>query len=244
MPADVDRRTPSTEQLDELAKSLEQFVWQDEPSFCTDNLSQEKHRYPGFVRVVEAVRPLRNLNGTEGWPTWLVELIAALIKAFDVLAYSWGWGELLKPEECRAAYIRRCEDKFRATYLQPIQEAANACRANYSVIDCPAFLDDLCEKVPPIEYDLMFLNDDQGRLNPLREAVYRKRRAFLLGESYPTISELGGSSTDFTSDACLGSVLKSVAQKITPLVARAKANSIQTPVTIVDSVGVPPPAHD
>ena len=203
MSPDIDRRRPSLAQLDELAKAVGRFVWHDERSFYPYPSTQEQHRYPGFIGVVEAVQPLRGLEATEGWPAWLADLIAAIIENFDELAYAWGWGELLKAKEFRTAYVKRCEDKFRASYLVPIHEAAKACRQNLSVIDSPSFLEELCESVPPIDFDLISFKNDPGALKPLFEAVYRKRQAFLLGESYPIMSELDGNAGDFKSVATL-----------------------------------------
>jgi hypothetical protein len=224
--------------LDELAKALGRFVWHDERSFYPYPWTQERHRYPGFIGVVEAVQPLRGLKATGGWPAWLADLIAAIIKTFDELAYSWGWSELLKSEEFRTAYVKRCEDKFRASYLGPIHEAAKACRQNLSVIDSPSFLEELCESVPPIDFDLISFTNDLGPLKPLFEAFYRKRQGFLLGESYPIMSELGGDTGDFKSVAVLGGTLSRACQKLTNFVGKVKSGSAHTDSVIANSEDV------
>jgi nucleoside phosphorylase len=223
MSADTERPRPSLEQLSELAKALEQFLWHDEHSSYPVPRAQEIHRLPGFCRVADAVRPLRDLQETNGWPAWLKDFIPQLVKTFDVLAYSWGWGELLKPEEARAAYIARRQERFRDSYLIPIQEAARLCRKNFSSIECPSVVEELCETVPPIDFDLMPRIDPQDRLDPLWDAVYRKRAALLLGESYPTLSGAGGDAEQFAPDRVLGETLKFAHRKLAQLVGKAEA---------------------
>ena len=224
--------TPSLEQLRELAKALERFLWHDESSSFPVPRAQEAHRLPGFLRVADAVRPLRDLQEAHGWPGWLKEFIPQLIKTFDVLAYSWGWGELLKPEEVRAAYIARREERFRESYLIPIQEAARLCRKNFSSIECPSIVEELCETVPPIDFDLMPRMDPQDRLDPLWNAVYRKRGALFLGESYPSLSGAGGDAEQFAPDRVLGETLKFAHRKLTQLVGKAESERQQrTPPT-------------
>ena len=233
MSADFVRHSPSVEALDELAKALVKFVWHDESSSYLHPWAQERHRLPGFVGVVEAMRPLRDLKETVGWTDSLPGLVNAIIKTFDVLAYSWGWGELLKPADHRDAYIKRCEEKFRDSYLLPIQEAAKTCRKNLSVIDCPAFVEELCEMVPSIKIDIIKLGNDLVPLKPLYEAFDQKRNAFLFGESYPKLSDVGRTDTDPTADIALGGTLKAATQKLTQIVGKAKAGpNPPGPVTV------------
>ncbi|WP_165227599.1 5'-methylthioadenosine/S-adenosylhomocysteine nucleosidase family protein [Aquisphaera insulae] len=220
---------PPLEQLEELAKALTRFLWHDESSFFAVPRAQEAHRLPGFLRVADTIRPLRDLQETSGWPPWLKEFIPQLIKIFDVLAYTWGWGELLKPEEVRAAYIQRRHEQFRESYLIPIQEAARLCRMHFSSIDCPSVVEELCETIPPIDFDLMPRMNPQDRLDPLWDAIYRKQGAFLLGESFPSLSGAGGDAEQFAPDRVLGEALKFAHRKLERLVAQAKAEQRTSP---------------
>ncbi|MGP0067233.1 MAG: hypothetical protein ACLQGP_27020 [Isosphaeraceae bacterium] len=222
MSADTARPRPTLEQLRELVKALERFLYHDEQSSFSVPRAQESHRLPGFLRVADAVRPLRDLEETDGWPAWLKDFIPQLIMTFDILAYSWGWGELLKPEEARAAYIARCEESFRNSFVLPIQKAARLCRKNFSSIECPHFLEELCETVPAIDFDLSPRINHQDRLDPLWDAVYRKRAALMLGESFPTTNGGGDDPDKFASDIVLGGTLRIALRKLAQLVAKSE----------------------
>jgi hypothetical protein len=76
MSANFVHRKPPVEQLDELAGALEQFLWRDECAFYHNPPTHERRRLPGFVRVVEALRPLRDFKETEVWPNWLADFVS------------------------------------------------------------------------------------------------------------------------------------------------------------------------
>jgi hypothetical protein len=221
---------PTLQQMEELVRALEQFVWHDGRSFFDAPWAQEKHRLPGFVRVVDAMAPLRGITKYEGWPRWLPTLIDHIAMVFDVIAHAWGWGELLKPESRREEYKRACQNRFNEQYLLPIQAAAKACYGEFTMIERPHWLEKLVEELPAMEFSLFFPNGKDKRLEPMLQAIRRKDWAFLYGESYPTLSELGGDTHDFSAEVILGKTLGQASQKLAEEVKKVVAKHRYTPL--------------
>ena len=218
--SDSDERKPAVEQVRELVQALRAFAFDGDRGNANSHApwDQEQRFLPHFLSLADALSPLRGGEGvSRGWPgsvgRWLPGVVRAVAKTFDVVAYSWGWGELLKSPERRDAYIREREDEFRIRFLLPIRDAARACCDNISDVDRPPLLDGLSETVPPIGCEIDVWTHDP-RCEPLYQAFDAKRKAFLLGDYYPTLSRHAGLPEDHQPEDELGEVLKAAYVKL------------------------------
>jgi hypothetical protein len=88
----VTDRSPSVEQLRELVEALGVFAFADDHESYSIPWRQELFRLPHFVRLADALRPLRGRDlKAVGWPSkvsgWLPAALALTYKIFDIIAY-------------------------------------------------------------------------------------------------------------------------------------------------------------
>jgi hypothetical protein len=190
--ADDPDRTPTVAQIRELTEAVGRFAWADDrSSYPGQWWRQEDDRLQPFVRLAEALRPLRGLGAPRGWPPWvpLADLIRETAAAFDAIAAAWGWLEVLEPGPERAAYIRRRHEEFAERYLTPIRREAAKCLKHFTAVDRPAALCRIASAVPGVGvgyWDRRFIGD--LRFAVLRVALLRKDTAPRIGSAFPTLS--------------------------------------------------------
>jgi hypothetical protein len=80
-----------------------------------------------------------------------------------------------------------------------------------------------------MDYDIIFWDDNDTRLEPLRYAICTKRKAFRLGEYYPTLVRKGGLPEDHQPEVVLGEQLKNAYSKLKPVLDEAVATSGNQP---------------
>jgi hypothetical protein len=210
MMPDAQERAPTLAQVRELAAALDRFLWQDGKTSDPDHYwRQEDHRLDGFVRVVEALRPLRGLTVAHGWPVWfpLVEVIREATATFDRIAAAWGWLALLKPEPERQEYIRRRHEAFKRHLLAPIRREAAAVLGQLSASERPAALVRIALIVPEVDvayWDHRIIGDD--RFLALRQALQRKNSTPRIGTAFPSLVKGEGPPEAVAGAKLLGAV--------------------------------------
>jgi hypothetical protein len=186
-------RVPSVVQVRGLIAALDRFLHADEENSCPQQWwRQEIHRLDGFIGLAAALRPLRELTAVRGWPEWvqpgLLDVIKAVVGAFDLVTRSWGWELLARPGQARITFIRERFDAFSRRQLVTIRDVARECSKRVPAIECPPEVYRLAAAVPPIDTPPWFPGlDYDARLAPLRDALRAKDKACRLGSRFPTL---------------------------------------------------------
>ena len=103
---------PTLAELAEIATASLEFFQRVERSFWSCPWKQEDHVLRWFIRMADALRPVRsNLSGVRGWPHRVKQGLGLVIQSFDAMTIEWGWERVAEPEPARSAYLG-CRDSF------------------------------------------------------------------------------------------------------------------------------------
>jgi hypothetical protein len=148
---------------------------------------QEDEYLPLFIRLADALRPIRPLLGSfVGWTPRVQRYIEAICESFDATASLWGWERLADPEPARSAYIAERFEWFRENQERPRLEAALSWEAGCKGLECRPEVEVLADEGRERRYGPT-MTPEEGRrtLRELHDAWVESPR---LGTAYPKIA--------------------------------------------------------
>jgi hypothetical protein len=128
---------PSHAELIKLTEALQAFLDQGRSNYGK-TWEQEDHLVPCFVRVAEALRPIRpSIDSVCGWPHRIGRALRTILAKFDEITEAWGWGQVAAPEPERSAYLKQRRAWFEENVQRPMFEAALSWQAGCRTLSCP-----------------------------------------------------------------------------------------------------------
>jgi hypothetical protein len=142
---EASHRVPSVDQLVEVDRALWWFSDLANSSI-TPTFAHEREVLPRFLRLADALRPIRPvIDKIDGWPTKIERALRSILKAFDGTASQWGWERLVELDPDRSKFLEERCAWVRENLERPLYEAALSWQAGYGDAEhCP--VDDMADE--------------------------------------------------------------------------------------------------
>jgi hypothetical protein len=162
--------------------------------------AQEDYRLPNFLRLADALHPIRpSVGRLDAWPARLGTALSLIIEGFDGVAGRWGWSRLAVPEPERSGFVRERDQAFRDRYERPVLEATLAWRES-DPRGCPVWAQELADAGQAAGFGPTGSNGEDPEQR-LRRAVRDRDGALRLGVRIPVLKRIDGMPNDQTPDA-------------------------------------------
>lgn len=176
----LDQLRAVADALGALFRQVEQSIWL---SCCWQ---QEEHVEPWFVRMADALRPVRSqARSVQGWPHRVGRGLPLVIEAFDEVARDWGWERMADAEPERSNYRTERFRRFEEDANRPRLEAAIAWQEGRPGEGCPPDIDDLADEGRGKGYGPAPVSE--GWETHFRSAHHAYLAACRLGRKFPCI---------------------------------------------------------
>ena len=196
--------TPTVEQMTELVGAIGRFAFDDE-GLRTRLFGGKRKSDSGFLRLLTRLRPLSEPDWkAEGWPEWvsgwLPDVVGRGCRDIRGNSSMLGLGRIAQASLPTGGLYRRLQPTFPRILSRADPKAAIESAKLFDPVTRPAWIEELCVTVPSIDFDsLSFDFADDPRLNPIRQAVHRKRLAPRWGSGFPTLFRRGAASRSTNS---------------------------------------------
>jgi hypothetical protein len=177
---------PSLDVLVELHQALWGFSNLTH-STITPTSAQENEVLPRFIRLADALRPVRRVvDKIGGWPTKIGRALRLIVKTFDAIAQRWGWEEIVSPDPARSAFLEDRHTWVRENLERPLYEAALAVSSGWDE-STPCPYDDLADEARRRGIvTAMTPQEGLARFGPARSRLNSEPH---MGKCYPRIGE-------------------------------------------------------